>query len=360
MFSDICFYVKGNIIEVNGQDFLLGELTESCMNINNEQFHEIYFGLEKFEEIIPDELPEQDEFEQLKNELFRIDKLLRVHKIFQVLGEPIEVLQAGFENDIFDNWNYFHKLFSQYDGIIRDIYSFNVTIKEFIVNWIGKLIKCDAENHAATYFDFLNSPMAYKYIVNPIYHDGFIYSNIEFLSSMNLVPKETYQGSNRYVIAEYYHTSVLQSFLKIDFLKGLMVGHSIRRCEHCKRFFLVTNGYKTRFCDKPSLENPKFTCKQIAYRKTHTKDSHDNDPKYQMHRKAVHRIMRSCQRGTITEEVRDQLLNKAEAIYHTAATTPKYSDQEFEEQMSSDNLYKLCGLEPPKRGRPKAVKNENG
>ena len=25
MFNDICFYVKGNMIEVNGQEFLLGE-----------------------------------------------------------------------------------------------------------------------------------------------------------------------------------------------------------------------------------------------------------------------------------------------------------------------------------------------
>ena len=70
--------------------------------------------------------------------------------------------------------------------------------------------------------------------------------------------------------------------------------------------------------------------------------------------------MRSCQRGAITEEVRDKLLNKAEAIYHTAATSPKYSDKEFEEQMSSGNLYKQCSIEPPKRGRPKAVKDENG
>ena len=64
--------------------------------------------------------------------------------------------------------------------------------------------------------------------------------------------------------------------------------------------------------------------------------------------------------ATIIEDIRDTLLNKAEAIYHKAATSPKYSDQVFEKQMSSDNLYKLCGIEPPKHGRPKAVKDENG
>lgn len=83
------------------------------------------------------------------------------------------------------------------------------------------------------------------------------------------MPREKSEGSGEYIIAEYYHTSSLQSLLKIDYMKGLMTGHCIRRCEHCKRFYLSTNAYRTRFCDKPSLEGPKFTCKQIAYRKTH-------------------------------------------------------------------------------------------
>ena len=347
MFSDITFYVKGNTIEVNERDFLLGELTESCLNINDNQFHEVYFSFKKFKEEFPTELPEQQEYDKLKEEVFRIDSILREHKIFQVLGTP-------------ESWDMFCQLCNEYNGIIIDIYSFNVTINCFIVQWIRNLKKCTPDDYAAAYYDFVFSPLAYKYIVNPVYDDGFIYTNTEFVSSLNLVPRETFEGSGKYVIAEYYHTSILQSFLKIDYLKGLMAGHSIRKCEHCKRFFLVTNGYQPRFCDKPSLEDPKFTCKQIAYRKTHIKDSNENDPKHQTYKKAINRIMRSCQRGTITEEVRDTLLRKAEAIYHNAATSPKYSDQEFEKQMSSDNLYKLCGIEPPRRGRPKAVKDENG
>ena len=41
MFSDITFYVKGKTIEVDGQDFLLGELTESCLNITPDEYHEL-------------------------------------------------------------------------------------------------------------------------------------------------------------------------------------------------------------------------------------------------------------------------------------------------------------------------------
>ncbi len=365
MFFNITFYVKGKTIEVNGQDFLLGELTESCLNIAPDEFHEIRDRHKKLKDKIKPEIINETRNEKLLDswidELFEIDSLMRKHMIFQVIGDSVEELRSLVSrNDLLERITVFLPMVIKYDIIIQDIYSFNQTIFVFIINWIMNLGKCEPWNYAAAYYDFVYSPSAYKYIINPIQHSGGMYKYHDALSSFTLVPREKFKGSGEYIIAEYYHTSSLQSLLKIDYMKGLMIGHCIRRCEHCKRFYLSTNAYRTRFCDKPSIENPKFTCKQIAYRKTHIKDSNDNNPKYQTYKKAINRIMRSCQRGTITEDIRDTLLNKAEAIYHKASTSPKYSDQEFEQQMSSSNLYKLCGIEPPKRGRPKAVKDENG
>lgn len=365
MFSDICFYVKGKTIEVDGQDFLLGELTESCLNITPDEFHELRDKHKILKDMIaPEKLNEnldENELDLWRDKLFEIDSLLRKHKIFQVIGASVETIHSLLSSDdLLEKTTAFLPLVIKYGDIISDIYSFNQTIFVFIVNWIMNLGKCEPWNYAAAYYDFIYSPSAYKYIINPIQHSGGTYKYNDTLSSFTLMPRETFKDSGEYIIAEYYHTSSLQSLLKIDYMKGLMTGHCIRRCEHCKRFYLSTNAYRTRFCDKPSIENPKFTCKQIAYRKTHVKDSNDNNPKYQTYKKAVHRITRSCQRGSITEDVRDKLLNKAEALYHTTATSPKYSDQEFEKKMSSGNLYKLCGIEPPKRGRPKAVKDENG
>ena len=43
MFNDICFYVKGNMIKVNGQDFFYwASFLASCMNIPPSEFEEIY------------------------------------------------------------------------------------------------------------------------------------------------------------------------------------------------------------------------------------------------------------------------------------------------------------------------------
>jgi pyruvate carboxylase subunit B len=88
---------------------------------------------DKFKKEFPTELPEQEKYDKLKEEIFRIDSLLRVHKIFQVLGTPIETIKSYFKDkSILESWDMFCQLCNEYNGIIIDIYSFNVTINCFI------------------------------------------------------------------------------------------------------------------------------------------------------------------------------------------------------------------------------------
>ena len=164
------------------------------------------------------------------------------------------------------------------------------------------------------------------------------------------------KDSKEYCIAEYYKTDNLQAVAKMDFLKGLMKGHHPRRCKQCNRFFLMTRGYRTIYCDKPSLENPRFTCSQVAYKQIRRKEENATNPKYLSYRRCVKRIEKCYQRGTLTKEQEKQLIRKAYDIYHVAITSPKYSNTELEELLKSKNLYTQCGITPPKKGRPKGVK----
>lgn len=45
------------------------------------------------------------------------------------------------------------------------------------------------------------------------------------------------------------------------------------------------------------------------------------------------------------------LLAKSEKLYHSAMTSPEFTNDEFEQQLSSASLYRLCGMEPPRKGR---------
>jgi len=375
MFNDICFYVKGNMIEVNGRDFLLGELSASCMNIPPAEFEEIYDKYRSAEYIMNHEInaekdisveyipPSKENWGRLNSMMVEIDTALKKHKIFQVLDtqNAVEFFKGFTDMDgtimNSENWELYYKTASLYKPVIDDIFNFNKTMYYFVNDFLSHLKKLDPENFAAAYYDFLTNPMAYKMTANPIMNEYMSYTSADFLE-MNMIPKEITEGCGEYVIAEYYHVDRLQSFLKVDFLKGLMAGHHIRRGEHGGRFFLMTKGYKTRYCDKPAPENSRFTCNQMAYRTLRVKEENADNPKYQSYRRCLNRVMRSYQRKAVNGEQKSALLRKAEELYHTAMTSSEFSNEEFERQMQSENLYKLCGFDVPKRGRPKAVKND--
>ena len=156
----------------------------------------------------------------------------------------------------------------------------------------------------------------------------------------------------RFIIAEYYRVDSLQAVVKIDMLRGLMKGHFPRRCENCGRYFLMTRGYRTKYCDMPSPENLRRTCNQMAFSKKKQKEKNADNPKYHSYQRCIARLTKSCQRGSITDVEKQTLLDKAEELYHTAMTSPEFTNEEFEQQLSSANLYKLCGISPPRKGRP--------
>lgn len=359
MFTDICFYVKGNAIEVNGQDFLLGRISCACLNITPAQFDELYEKSQSVSEILNQNtsFPDRTQWNELNRRICVLSSALKQYPLFNLLAD--ESMIQYFEQFVStedmlnpESWELYYHLASSFIIAVEDIFSFNKTIYNFIELFLSRLKKLDTENYAAAYYDFLNSPQAYKLIANP-FEDGLMtYTSTDFLE-MNLIPMEYPANSGQYLIAEYYHTESLQSLLKTDFLKGLMVGHHIRRCEHCKRFFLLTKGYKTKYCDNPAPENPKYTCNQMAYRTVRCKEENPDNPKYQSYRRCVNRIMRNSQQGCISQEQKDLLLRKAGDLYHIAVTSPEYTNEEFEQALQTKNLYTLCKITPPKKGRPK-------
>ena len=186
MFNDICFYVKGNMIEVNGRDFLLGELSASCMNIPPAEFEEIYDKYKSAEYIMNHEInaekdidveyipPSKEDWLKLNGIMIEIDTALKNHKIFQVFDTQNA---AGFFErftDIDDTmiahetWELYYKTASLYKPMIDDIFNFNKTMYYFVNDFLSHLKKLDPENFAAAYYDFLTNPMAYKMTANPI------------------------------------------------------------------------------------------------------------------------------------------------------------------------------------------------
>lgn len=84
--------------------------------------------------------------------------------------------------------------------------------------------------------------------------------------SFRAIPHPKTEGA--FLLAEEVYFKELSTFLSLDLMRGFAAGHMPRRCEHCKRWFLLESGYDTRYCENPAPEEPGKTCRQVgAHRK---------------------------------------------------------------------------------------------
>lgn len=245
----------------------------------------------------------------------------------------------------------YKRICAGYRNALEDIASFNMTIHNFINLFLSKLYTLNPNNYVAALHDFLNHPKAEKWIANPFRGTGF-YANADDVT-MRFVPQEDADGE--FQIYEYYEAKNLQTFLKMDFYRGLGAGHIIRRCQCCGRYFMLEKGYHTKYCDMPYPEDPRYTCRQIGYRNTGMKEAAKDNPMKQSLLRCYQRLNQDVSRGNLTSGERDILYIKAEELYFDARKNPNIRNEDFEKTLATKNLCQLCGIERKsgRVGRPK-------
>lgn len=313
MFQQFDFYIHDEYIEVDGIDFLLGELTCDILNISVNDFKEIW------------KLAKQLEHDKDGVIVAQLHAHLTKYRLFQLISKK----------DKFGS-------VQQYQQIVSDIYSFNQTMFWFVDRYIMHLKKLDAENYAAALFDFYQNPSIDKMMVNH-FRDGVHAFTLFDTVKVQYEPRETPGHLNAYAIYEVYSVNYLQAFLKMDFMKAIMTGHIFRRCKNCKRFFLLTHGYKTAYCDRPLADNPKRTCRQQGA-KNIAKEKAQNNPVIQSYNRAYRRITADKNRENINEE-QWKIAKRKLADLRDMAVSGRIRDAEAEAEMQSETLYKSLGID---------------
>lgn len=365
MFDTIPCYVSGNRIEVNGQTFLLGELTADMLNITRDEYSEMNGLSERIMELLG-QRDSGDTLFALRVEISALRSLLIKQKLFHTLAIYPSQSEYNASDDLFyipeelreearsDAEETLEQMTSghldeqlirrqakKYCSIVNDIYAFNQTIFWFICEFLSRLLKMDAENYAAALFDFFSNPRRDKMIVNPIHDNGHIFTVLDFIQ-VHYAPREIPGLPNNYAIYECYQIECLQSFLKLDFYRALMAGHVIRQCKNCKKYFLLTQGYHTEYCDRPLKENPKRNCRNQGA-KNIAKEKAANNPVIKSYERAYQRVNADFSRKRITENERDRARQRL-ADLRDEAVSGKYRDREVDDLMRSENLYAALNI----------------
>ena len=375
--------IKDNKVEVMSKEFLLGELTVSLINTPVEQMDEIFKVMLELEKsvfmqfcvypFIPCKpyipIPKKPKRAVMVEDIAEADRLLR--KAYDLIMS-VDVCKAAFpigplEEQQLDGIRFgseeYMKLvasYSQYFNVIYcaayDLTTMHGSCREFADNLVILLDTLNTSQLSKAY-EYIAFPDECRFSIDSLLDplDG----EYQLGDSMILQYIPMSKGdSDEWYIAEYFRFDTLQGLLKTDFVRGLMKGHFPRKCEHCGRYFLMTKGYHTRFCDMPSPENPNRTCKQMAYAKRREKEKPSEDPKVQSYKRCLDRLNKSCTRGSITPEQKQRLVQLVEELYLKATTTPAFSNEEFEKALQSKQLYAQLGITSRSRGRPQKQQTE--
>jgi len=380
LYSSIMYYVGKKTIVLNETSYTLGELTADILNISPEDYRGMKEILSRAEEKMEQyrSTNEPEHWQAANQALLDLDEKLCAYPLFRCIKRRPCLLQETEKMlyellygqlDCFDDWEdeepydigdldhkwmIYERYALTYRSILDDLASFNQTIRHFIRYYLSALKKLDAENYAAALYDYLNDPRAsLKLIANPIEGTGF-YSVADPVM-LRYVPRPVEGEEERYQIFEYYEATQLQTLLKTDFYKALSAGHVVRRCEYCGRYFLITKGYHTKYCDRPNPQHPDFTCAQLGYRQTGLKEASKDDPMKQALFRCYQRLNKDVSRGNLTSDARDRLYALALDMHFDARQDPNISFEEFDASLATENLCTLCGVtrKSGQVGRPK-------
>lgn len=398
MFKKLVFYVGNKCLEFNGQSFPLGEISRDILNFPEDKYKKIIDiekdasrYLEKYK------TTEDKEYLHKANECYlKLDEMFQGLPVFRLIHNDPDIFynvreyttqisfsdseefakaeEAAVEEEIRKaneilakhaektgdikvtvediiskdilldkpDMKEYHEYVMDYHYIISDIVSFIRTIQNFISQHLQNLSTLNPENYAAALYHFLDREDSHKLVANPLSGTGDFYDKEPVM--LKYVPKETKPGSGQYKIYEQYETNIFMTLLKTDFYKALEAGHLIRRCQYCKKYFITTKGYHTKYCNNTIPGRPDITCRQMAYALGNPKELAADDPIFRALYRCKMRIRQDYTRGCIEKDDKIKLLKTATDLVFNAAIKPDISVEELEDRLTTANLCKECNV----------------
>ena len=108
---------------------------------------------------------------------------------------------------------------------------------------------------------------------------------VSFSGSMQMSHEVYRTGDGQEHFCETYSFDSLGAFLYVDFFRGLNRCHLPKRCKNCGRYFLLTAGKYSNYCDRPLADDRTKTCKDVGARRKYD-DKCKTDPVWKPYNRA--------------------------------------------------------------------------
>ena len=397
MEGSIIFYTYGSTLELNGQQFEAGRLTEDLLNLSPDDYHPLHERMVRIRTLmdIYEYVRKSELWWKLNDEMEQLCQELRRYTVFRLL--PDDCYDAFFSviREITGQFSLFppeeHSLseddqtkllsasaeefFQSDDGDsdpeislgLLDLFRRREGSEEkgelFYYEMFRLLGAC--EDTWSAYKKYIDRYMMYLHDIRafvPTIRNfiKFILSTLttngpESYAAALYVPRELPDGSM--AICQEHVTDSLQALMKADYMLALNSGHNIRRCIICGKYFMLKSGVHALYCEGACPHAPGYTCRQFGTVEVQ-KELAKNNPKVKAKLTAFSRITKDMQRGAISQEDARRAKDHVRDRLYDALRSPDISVEEFSEQISTAQVYEYCRITrvSKPRGRPPKAK----
>lgn len=168
-----------------------------------------------------------------------------------------------------------------------------------------------------------------------------VFGSVPFPVTTEYVPIKKASRSKTATLARRLYFDSYYSFVMTDFFEGLHYGHYPRRCDICKKYFLMTSTARQKYCTGYApfkLKGKAITCRKYAAR-INRKELAAGNPVIRIYKNRCSVLRMERKRGTVTEEFASTALDLAKERMQRAKEDAEYANSQYESDMSREKLY---------------------
>jgi len=342
-FDRFTVFFTGDTAFLDGTAFPLGQLTTDILNLDEASLTMIDQHVSEFISTVWTLFQEKTDSaagsaqEQL-NAVWDLIFELPVYRSLRLDAETARNLFPALLSDP-DKWTETldvnsegHRMFEEFlsglEYFSESLRNFRGQIQGMLELYFEPLSRRNAEAYAEAYT---------AYFIDMTAAGGLFFPEQEFEQSFPaqicFVPMIHPTEEGKVLLAEKAEFSYLSHFLYTDFYRGLMAGNAPRRCHNCGRYFLLTAGYNTCYCNSIAPGETERTCRKVG---AHQKANHPQDlsPAGVEYRKVYNRLKARKQRGKISRDEWNAALAQAQKVLDLAEQG-KLSDEEMQRRFGA-------------------------
>lgn len=106
--------------------------------------------------------------------------------------------------------------------------------------------------------------------------------------------------------------------LRAEVYRGLAVGNAPRRCHNCGRYFLLTSGYNTCYCNNIAPGETKRTCRKVGAHRKEAQGKANRSPARIEYDRAYNRLKQKKNRKKISVDAWNTAVAEATKVLEQA------------------------------------------